>query len=773
MTKMIEILKGDSIQLHAHCAKKYGEQNHTLLLIGDAEIALPYTIVRLLLPQFRRLVGDNEINRILEKYKLVTSLIFPCLMEHLTEQEKLEQTIICARLSSNITHNRIAKTTINENCVALIMEVAKVQTFKIAIPDVRHLDVGSIDVIKVLKKQHSEHAPDILMGFNPDWGKERIDYKNGLVYYSSVDALINIQAFVYSFEAIADTVSEIETNHEAIELGSLKDRIDILDDAIVLSALELITSDDYEETTENNELMMEAIWHSFKLYDFTMALKLAHPFMEKSPNISRKAKGEMYHIIGLSAHNRQFFSQGNENLGLFLKRMFERTLEYEENPENRVGAIYRLIVTLSRRLNLHEEAFQQFEFAISELDTLTFDPAHRALLKGWVLNINSFVLMRSRRINEAIKYHEDAFDLLKDVQSNIEHLNKEIRFTQAVLAENLTTLSSLINDRMRMKYWCSIEESYSREWPGLSAVPFAEWQQFYYKGFELNKALENAQKGVRKAADNFEYILEYFFTMSLADINIRLGNYEEALTYFKKSMSFQAQLAYNFTSATSLKIGVVSSMIGLRRFDEALNYTKEMISQNESESPFDQIEIYILQAFTHAHLKNFEKSDEIINKAIDLAVEEGNFNLLIHTACKAGDLCQLLGRKEDALNAYCQALEIMESQADATNASNIVEINLGLFEMNQTDFSPLLAAIRSLPNALKTNYAVWQHLNRFLSNYLRVTEKTSLDFFKSSESELTSIIRAAKQREDCKQNLELLARSHLEKVSVNPSRTEL
>ncbi|MFK7787040.1 MAG: hypothetical protein AB8B56_18105 [Crocinitomicaceae bacterium] len=770
---MIEILKGNSIQLQAHCIEKYKEQGETLLLIGDAETALPYTIIRLLLPQFRALIGDNEVDRLLEKHKLVTSLFFPSLIPLLNEQDKLEQTIICARLSSNITHNRIAKTTINQTCVALIMDVAKAGATKIVIPDVRHLDVGSIDVIKRLLKKHPKTAPEIVLGFNPDWGEQTIDSENGLVYYSSVDALINIQALAYSFQATADNIQEIKTNVETVESTPLTDKLDKIDEAITLKALSILASDQYTETDENNELIMTAIWRSFKLYDFTMALKLAHPFMEKSPKISRKDKGEMYHIIGLSAHNRQFFSQGNENLGRFLEHAFQQTLKYEENPENRIGAIYRMIVTLSRRLNRHEDASEYVDFAISELDTKTFDPTHHALLKGWVFNINSFVLMRQRRIDEAIKYHEDAFHLLKNVTSNVEHLNKEVRFTQAVLAENLTTLSSLVRDRSRMEYWCKIEESYSKEWPGLSAIPFAEWQSFYYKGFELEKALENAQKGVQKAADNFEYILEYFFTMSLADINIRLGNYEDAVSYFNKSLLFQSQIAYDFTSVIALKIGVALSMLGANKLNDALIYTEELVSEYENGSPFDLIEIYIVQAFTHARLENFQKSEEVINVAIDIAVEAGNFDVLIHTACKAGDLCQLMGRREDALNAYVQALEIMESQSDETNATNIALVNLGLFETNQTDIAPLLTAIKSFPSALRTNYAVWSHLNRFLSGYLDITEKASKEIFTSCKSELELILKVAKQHKDCTTNMALLAEKDVKKMTTKPSRNEL
>ncbi|MFT5822544.1 MAG: tetratricopeptide (TPR) repeat protein [Crocinitomix sp.] len=761
---MIEILKGNSLQLQSYCIDKYTEQEKAFLIIGDAEVALPYTIIRLMLPQLRKLIGDTEVDELLKKYKLVTSLFFPNLIPFLDAHEKLEQSIISARLSSNITHNRIAKATINETCVSFIMDAFKNDAIKIVIPEVRHLDVGSIDVLKRLLKQYPTSAPDIVLGFNPDWGNETIDRENGLIWYSSVDALINIQAFVYSFQAIAAKVDEVNSSSIAFESEPLENKLDKIDDAITLQAYALLNSDRSIDNLENNALIMNAIWSSFKLFDFTMALRLALPFMEKSPEISRKDKGEMYHIIGLSAHNRQFFSQGNENLGEFLERTFRSSLKYEENPENRIGAIYRLIVTLSRRLNRHEEAFEFFNFAISELDTNTFDPAHHAVLKAWVFNINSFVLMRSARIDDAIKYHEDAFNLLQGITSDIEHLNKEIRFTRAVLAENLTTLSSLTNDRPRMEYWCKIEESYSKEWPGLSAVPFAEWQSFYYKGFELKKALENAQKGVLKSAGNFEYILEYFFTMSLADINIRLGNYEDALTYFNKSLLFQAQIAYDFTTAITLRIGVALSMIGVNKFNEALVFTKEMALEYENGSPFDLIEIRIVQAFTYAHLKEYEKAEETINLAIDMAVEAGNFDILINTACKAGDLCQLMGRNEDAADAYSQALEIIESQSDATSASNIIAVNLGLYETNRTEIEPLALVVKNFPPALKVNYAIWADLDRFLKCYLEVTEKAGARLFESCESELVTVLKVAGQHEDCKKNMAILKKMDAEKL---------
>ncbi|NOQ70389.1 MAG: tetratricopeptide repeat protein [Crocinitomix sp.] len=767
---MIEILKGNSVQLQSHCIDKYTEKEKAFLIIGDGKIALPYTVIRLLLPQLRKLIGDNEVDELLRKHKLVTSLIFPSLTPLLSAHDKLEQSIISARLSSNITHNRIAKTTINDTCVAFIIDAVKSDAIKIIIPDVRHLDVGSIDILKLLLKQYPDTAPDIVLGFNPDWGKETIDRENGLVWYSSVDALINIQAFVYSFQAIAINVFEINSSTTTFEAEPLENKLDKIDDAIALQANALLTSANYIDNLENNALIMDAIWRSFKLYDFTMALRLALPFMEKSPEISRKDQGEMHHIIGLSAHNRQFFSQGNENLGKFLERSFRESLKFEENPENRIGAIYRLIVTLSRRLNRHEEAFEAVNFAITELDTNTFNPAHHALLKGWVFNINSFVLMRSARIDDAIKYHEDAFNLLKDVTSDIEHLNKEIRFTQAVLAENLTTLSSLLNDRQRMEFWCKIEESYSKEWPGLSAVPFAEWQSFYYKGFELKKALENAQKGIQKAAGNFEYILEYFFTMSLADIHIRLGHYKDALTYFNKSLLFQSQIAYDFTSAITLKIGVALSMIGVNKFNEALALTKEMDLEYENDSPFDLIEIYIVQAFAYTHLKEFDKAEETINSAIDMAVDTGNFDILISTACKAGDLCQLMGRNEDAASAYNQALEIMESQSDAANASNIIAVNLGLYETNKTEIEPLLSVVKSFPAALKVNYAIWSDLDRFLKCYLEVVEKAEAGLFKSCKNELAIVLKVAGQHEECKKNMSILKKRDTEKLVNKISR---
>lgn len=753
---MITILQGERNELNLYVSKKYTTAG-CHIIYGTEGFAVPFFMFRNLIPFLRNHISDQLIDASLFSHKAYSSLIYEQLNPYLDENELKRRHLASARLDSHITHSTVAKADITRSCAEILMELYAHFKYTVIIPNVTCLDVNSLDLLKYIYQMYPEQAPDLVLGYDPDWEEDQHDKTTGISVYYRLDTVTFLQSFIYSFKNIATVKKKIKLkgNHPDAtpiaytEAGRTTDKYD---DDLEWQAHQLLQRNSFPDA-DQAECIIKAIKKCFRLFDFTNAMLLSQQAQKKSGwFLGNEDKAALLHIEGLCAHNRHFFTQGNLPLANHLHQVFENALAYEKNASFRIALYYRLIVTLSRRKNDLNGAITYVNLAYKELEN--FSGRNKEILMAWINNVYSYMLMKEGDLTTAITKHEEAYELLDGrIADGLTISQDEVNYTRAVLAENLSTLNSLRGDFSQMKKWYTIETTYTDQWPSLAAVSCAEWQSFYYQQLKITDALANAKQGIRKSKESFNYILEYFFTLSLAEIHNRLGEQDEARTYYNKCLVFQKQIGRSYTQITffALQMALIKLSVISQRYEEALQLIGDLENKWIEKSTGESIDILEQTAVCNACLGKTTVTEDNVNTAIELAVNTGDCNLLFKVNLVAGRVCQLLNRHEDAKNAYQQAQDILGTVVDGfifkATASDLVTLYLGLSECGEMNTALLTELVKELTSGLKKSIDCWWNLKRVLQLIFSLPPSEKLLITESPSYKKISDV--ALQRRDC------------------------
>lgn len=750
---MTTVLQGAHKAIHSYISENYTASSD-LVLPESGEIALPFSIVRAVVAALRPQIGDAAMDTLLHSHKTYLSILYGNLVPSLDEKELKLQSLGKARLDSNITHSHTAKAALTQACAQLLIQLHETREFQLIVPNVSHLDINSIDLLKFMYQVYPEKSPRLVLGYNPDWENDHHDRISGISWYYSLDTVTIAQSFIYAFERMATTVTKIYPGDTTpVVTVAQVFQPDKYDDGAEWNAHCLLRNEPLSLNPETAVQVMAGIQKCFHLFDFTNALLLGLKAQQAlEPFISKEEKAILLHIIGLSAHNRHFFTQGNLPLANYLQQTFEKALAYETHPARRVALLYRLIVTLSRRKNDTNSAIAYVNQAYEELNA--FSGIYRDLLFGWIKNVHSYIVMKEGGLPAAIKKHEEAYYLLLNLSFDpLEAPADEIAYTKAVLAENLSTLNSLLGNFKEMERWYGIETAYTDTQPSLSAISSAEWQSFYYQQLKIRQALVKAEQGLKKTREGFNYILEYFFTLSLAEIHNRLGDTDKATAYYESCLIFQKKIGHSYTqiSPYALQVALAKVALSAGRYPDALNRLSTLNTLYPELSIPELLEIKTQEARCYAYLEKGTEAEECINAAIEIALREGDCGGLFTVTLAAAQVCQVLGRTTEAQTAYRQALELSKTSVDdipykASNA-DLATLYLGLLETGDTDMYLVTELTKNLANALRKNADSWWHLQSWLRLVSQLPEETKNTLAENPFHK--AVIEAASQRPDC------------------------
>jgi tetratricopeptide (TPR) repeat protein len=419
-----------------------------------------------------------------------------------------------------------------------------------------------------------------------------------------------------------------------------------------------------------------------------------------------------------------------------------------------------LIVTLSRRKNDLDGAEVYVQKAYAELEA--YSGENKIILLAWVLNVYSYMLMKRKDLNGAIQKHESAYYLLAEhfFPPNLVALD-EVNFTKAILAENLAILNAQAGNFEKVQNWYAIETTLTNLWPSLIVVSSAEWQSFYYQQLKLSLALAHSVQGIERCKESFNYILEYFFTLSVAEIQNKMGNAFVAIEFYKRCLIFHDRIgnSYSQISFFELNMALIRVTVYAGNYSQAIDLIKDLEQSKTNVSNIERIAICEQYAMAYAYLGNADDAEKQVNFAIDIGVTEGDCNLMFKAILVAAKVCQILNRFEDATDAYLQALEvsktIIDGQSFVASNTDLMFLYLGLLEsgdaIDKDFYSSLLNAVAK---ALKEDSESWWNLSRFLKHlhHLPAIESDLIKQF--NPTAYSKILEAGFERSDCKTYLE-------------------
>ena len=277
-------------------------------------------------------------------------------------------------------------------------------------PSLTEVDSETLWLLDKLVQRRPEAFPSAVLGFEPEPSRTEPD-ERGIVWGPFE---IDLASFVFNLSRLpgARRLAAVAGETPGEGLAAVAQRIGPDGDSAVLEAFEATPG---PPDPELRQAMVELVRRAFAAHAFEAALLWGLRLLGRCPGLTPLDAAEMYNVVGLCAHNRQFHATGNERLAPFLETVFRHGLETETRPAWRSALAYRLAVTLGRRGNRLEEATEAAREAIETAAAEPLPERVSAYLEAWGRNIRSFIQIRQGRLEPAVEYNERAQDVVDEI----------------------------------------------------------------------------------------------------------------------------------------------------------------------------------------------------------------------------------------------------------------------------------------------------------------------------------------------------------------------
>lgn len=784
---MIQIFRGSSTAIVAHGRRLAAETERALLLDTPEGAPCSWLSMRRLLDQLIDELGAEPVREALVRHRPVASLVLADLASDLTAEERDEREAIRGRLDSHLSHNWLVQRPLLEGWAALLRDLLKVRGFTLVIPSLHRLEPESVASLRALYRLYPADAPHLVLGYDPTVLTPEPDHQ-GIVRAIPAD---HIHQIVFGFQSFPEVETRELTESEVGEPPAAEGRghrhTEVLGEDLEERALAALASSTGPPTETVCDLMVRAVQHAFQSFGFSAALGNGLTLLAREPDLTREQAAEVHNIIGLAAHNRQFRSKGNMALAAFLEHHFLTALSAETRPSVRIALLYRLAVTLGRRQGKLEQALRWADRCLQEIAEATLPPMQAAHQEAWGRNIRAYLLMRLKRVEDAIREGDGAFKVLDGVYAHLAPEEEvetppeepaddtapprrsrhrewfiELKATHSLVAYNMAFVAKLREDRESTERWLRLSDRIDSDVIGIDRYTGHSWVDLYRELLRLDLALPRALAGLESAQTERDVIQEYRYHVYAGDLHYRLGDPESARRYFQQAQSLLERFELARFLA-SVEVSRASSCSRAGDTEEARRTLERALEMDINQSLDAQAQLLARLALVAARAGDELGAEERLDQAVDCAVDSGERDTLLHVAAIAGTVFQLLGRSEEALEAFSQGLEISEvrgAQEDPPppSAADLCTVLLGLLELGKSDTRSLLRLLALLPEALEDPDAWWQ-ISRILA-VVRDAVAQQPEVFRAPElsDSLSVLLRVAAQRSDCAVGLEALQR---------------
>jgi tetratricopeptide (TPR) repeat protein len=450
------------------------------------------------------------------------------------------------------------------------------------------------------------------------------------------------------------------------------------------------------------ELACAALEFAFACFGFDGCYELGRRLLASSAPLDPPTTRRVHALMGLSAYNRQVNSssgrpEDDESLALALDHHFAASLVDEPDPLLRAHGLYRLAINRGRRRGAIADALVLAEQAV-ELTQLARAPMHEA----WARNGRAYLLGRSGRLDLAIADCEAAFVLLDPADPT--QLETERPMSKVVVADNLAALNVWAGNREAVRRWSRQQEQAAREL-SVPVHPSVRMIEALRSTLELSEAAELAARGVAVAERILDPTFADLFAALLADLRYRQGRASEALLDYRRA---RAQAGRDGDAVRERGTAIACAMAAMRAglLDEAEAELAELVGTCSPDAVAEHTELLATLGIVAARRGDVEAAEQRINQAIETAVELGERDLLLRVACAAGEASSQLGRREDAVAAFAQALELIET-GELPTAADRLAVYVGALASGSDDVELVERSLALLEEALDDAESWW------------------------------------------------------------------
>jgi hypothetical protein len=591
------------------------------------------------------------------------SLVLRGLAPGLSERERREAYYLSSRLTSHLTHNAPMQELLWGRYTAFLATANAAMPLTIVIDDLTQLDAPSFAVLLQLMRSHAAAAPDVVAGYDAALPERvHLDARGILwdVNWAHLKHRLGALAYLptYSGRIPAESGAPCSCPIE-------RDQWDLCCEQ---EAKQLLARPTRIEIPSNARRIAMAIRHAFEVFAFNTSLRLAVDALDQGVPFSDEDRASVLGVAGISAHNRQFYAQGNQRLAAYLRDTYCEALTLERDPERRISLYYRLAVTYCRRLGDLANARKSVAAGLAALARSDLAAADHQLQASWLRNIEAFVHIRDGELVAAFRSCDLAFDVLRDVESADPTFAAEIELTKLVVSENALTLASISGNEPVRDRWLARSREGVATWPSLRVVNLFEQQRTHIDRLEIAQARELGAQALEMLRSTSSFLLEYFVLVTLSDLSFRLADYERAAEYGDLARTLGIEIGDFHGTLLALELRAAETALA-RGDDEAAEQILQALLAEGRPSLDLQAEVLGRLACVHAGRGSSERANDLLTEAIERTVESGALDLALAASCHAGQVAEHLGLREDASAAYANCFELLDVQDGEVRAS--------------------------------------------------------------------------------------------------------
>ena len=704
----------------------------TLELPADFQPGRSWRGVRRILGRFHERLGPGQLFETLRRHRPAASLVVEALDDEMEGDELMRRMRLEARLDSHLSHNWAIQRETFDAWSRILLDLCRTGRYTLMVPALHRLDWETVAVLKSAYRRDLRHAPDLVLGYCTDLS-EPVAHRHGIVWPLLPEYVFETAMgfHVLPGAEIIDLEAEDSPRRHPSE-GTADDPAatpavpPYPGDGLEPRARRVLEATRPALSEDTVALVLAALRRSFARFGFSSALHLGLDLLDKLPpaahgGLTRPQRADLHGILALSAHNRQFRSRGNMELARFIEGHLRTALEAESRPEMRTSLHYRLAVTLGRRQKQTREAEESATRGIAESSPARLPKLQSAYQEAWCRNIRAYLRVRSKRLPQAIEDCRRGFRRLElhvasppvdphhaEESADESAWKRDLVASQALLAANLHILYRVSGDTGQADLWMQRARSLQAAYPEVNRYDAGSWIAHLRRGRRMDLALVHAEGGLNAARRENDGFREFLYLLQAGDLAYRLGDGSRAVRYLEESELLRRRMG-DPELLTSPHLALAGACLRAGRPDEAARRFEDTLKGTGAPSDEERATIQALWALAEARRGEAVAAERLLDRSLETAVKTGERNTLLRVASTVGQVCQELGRGDEARNAYSEGREILEAKIEgpAPPAEDELSLLLGLLECDLGTTEHLGRAFELLPEALESAEAWW------------------------------------------------------------------
>ena len=741
----MHIVRGNSVAVRA-CIERLVASEKRPITFASGPIPWSWSCALSLFESLGRHLDKTEIERIERGHHHALNLLR--VDPNIQDAVPVERPALGGYLTSHLSHNWFSKRPFVDALVDLFAPLLARSGATVVVPDLATVDEESQMLLRALCRKGFDR---MIVGVGTDSRQDAPD-DQGLLWRFGRRDVFRIAADLLCTPGVV--------LHEPLS-GEASAAIPVISfiapEDVCLARIEGDLPDEVDLAAVVN--LMRA---RFRAFGNISVLRLGLAVLDHHERLSIGDGAEARALVALCAHNRQFRSEGNLSIGEFILSHTQTALQLETRSAVRCALLYRLAVTLGRRLGRTEEAEVAASAGIEEANCAGMAAFETAYQRAWCHNIRAYARARGKDKTGAEQDARDATEILRPFADTSAALGEatlggvprgwraDIQSSTAVFASGVALFKSLQNELEDAAAWRTAAQQLEPEHPGFARLVPMPWIDVYCAQFRPDLALVHAEEGLVGSRAERDALREYQFLFLGADLAFRLGEVERSMVFFQELQSLHRRYGQSrFLSSPELPSAAAYARAGHHGVAQAILSTALL---DRTISAHGQAEIHLWLARISATRQESEIAQAQADLAIDVALSSGSLNTLTLVASTVGDIANRLDRPDDARESYARALELIEDTPRGKRGRLEVDwlrALVGQAETKRARPDSLLDAIRVVPGALRQTEGWW-----LLPRLLRWTASTCTrqieDVREQAERAFSILATATMLRDDCK-----------------------